>query len=297
MFRKMVVLAAMPLLIATACANEADQGAVEVRTGAAAVSALRAAPDAVAEAGTSQFEMVMEMAMGDRSFEIVASGATDEAARQMSMSMDMGSMFNLFATEGEEVPDGFGEGTLEMVIDGDTVYFRSPLFDMLTGTSGWLSASMEELGGDTSELAMGTSDPSAVLEGLRGIGGEPQAVGQEEIRGVPTTHYEASMSLADALEDVPESERADVEAALEQLGDLDGAEIPVDVWIDEDGLPRRMQMDMGAAFGALAGEDATVTMTIDVFGYGEPVDIEIPAADEVTPISETLGGLEGFLGS
>ena len=43
--------------------TKADDGAVEVKTGDAAVSALRAAPDAAADAGTARFEMVMEMAV------------------------------------------------------------------------------------------------------------------------------------------------------------------------------------------------------------------------------------------
>ena len=71
--------------------------------------------------------------------------------------------------------------------------------------------------------------------------------------------------------------------------------MPVDVWIDGDGLPRRMTVDMGATFGsASAGEDAGATMTIELFDYGQPVDIEIPSADEVTPFSEVMGGLGGF---
>jgi hypothetical protein len=211
------------------------------------------------------------------------------------MSMDMGSLFDALASEGEDVPAGF-DGTMEMVFDGDTAYVRSPLFDLFTGASGgWISMSMEELGADASQLGVGGSDPSALLEGLRGIGGDPQPVGTEDVRGVPTTHYEASMSLSDALANVPEDQQDEVKASLEQLGDVESAEIPVDVWIDEDSLPRRMQMDMGALFGGLGGgEDTTMTITLEFFGYGEPVDIEVPSGDEVTPLSDVPGGAEAF---
>ena len=295
MFRKVAVAGAISLLL-VACANEAEPDEVSLQTGDAALAALRAGPEAAAEAGTAQFEMVMEMTAMGQSFEITATGAYDKDAQQGSMSMDMGSLFQQLAEAGEEMPD-IGDGTMTMVFDGDTAYVRSPLFDLFTGTSGWISLSMEELGADASQLGVGGSDPSALLEGLRGVGGDPEVVGQEDVRGVPTTHYRASMRLSDALADVPESERDEVKAALEQLGDVETAEVPVDVWIDEDDLPRRMQMDMGALFGAVAGgDDATMTMTLELFGYGDPVDIEIPPADEVTPLSETLGG-DALLGS
>ena len=115
------------------------------------------------------------------------------------------------------------------------------------------------------------------------------------MRGVATTHYEATMDLARALEEAPAHQRARLEEMFEQLGggdDLADVEIPVDVWVDDDDLPRRLRMDMGQVLGA-AGTRGEMTMTMDLFDYGEPVDIEIPSADEVTPFSEALGGFGG----
>jgi hypothetical protein len=294
MFRKLVLLVATALLVAAACADEGDAGAVQVKTGDAAVSALRSAPGAAAEAGTARFEMVMEMAVLDDAFEIVATGAYDADAARMSMSMDMGALFEqLAATAGGSLPGAFGDGAMEMVVDGDTFYIRSPLFEMFTGASSWLSMSPDEVAGGGG-LGVGSSDPTSLLESLRGVAGEPEVVGQEDVRGVETTHYRATMSLAEALEEVPEGERAKVEAALEQVGELDDAAVPVDIWIDGDDLPRRMRLDMGAALGALTGSEGSMTMTLELFDYGEPVDIEVPSPDEVTPFSEVMGGLGDF---
>jgi hypothetical protein len=291
MFRKVALVLASPLLLVTACAKEGDQGAVEVKTGAAAISALRAAPDAVAEAGTAAFEVVMDMTVEGQTFQLTATGVVDAAAERMSMEMDMGSMFEQLAAEtGEEIPAGF-DAPWEMVADGSTFYMRAPMFEMF-GASGWLSMTPEDLG--TSEEAMGLGagayDFTKTLESLRGVVGEPDVVGQEDIRGVATTHYAAMMDMEEALANVPEEQRAALEAQLDQLGD---AEIPVDVWIDGDDLPRRMRMDMGAMFASLGLGDGGVTMTMDFFDYGEPVEIDIPSADEVTPFTEALGGLGG----
>jgi hypothetical protein len=60
----------------------------------------------------------------------------------------------------------------------------------------------------------------------------------------------------------------------------------VDVWIDAEGLPRRQSMDIGSAFGSLGLGDSSVTMTIEYFDFGDPVDIQVPSPDEVTPFGD-----------
>jgi len=301
MFRKVALVLAAPLLLTAACAKEGDDGAVDVKTGDAAVSALRAAPDAVAEAGTAAFEVVMEMSVEGESFDMVASGVIDAAAEQMSMEMDMGAMFDQLAgATGEEIPPGFDE-PWEMVAEGSTFYMRAPMFEML-GVQGWLEVSPEDLGTSEEAMGLGTGayDFTKSLESLRGVVGEPEVIGEEEVRGVATTHYAATMDLEEALAQAPAEQREALEAQLDQLGgsgEVGEAEIPVDIWIDGDDLPRRMRMDMGSMFAGLGLGDASMTMTMELFGYGDPVEIVVPSPDEVTPFSEAMGGLGEGIGS
>jgi hypothetical protein len=208
MFRKLALVLAAPLLLVSSCAKEGD---AEVLTGAAAVSALRAAPEAVADAGTARVEVVMEMAMMGESFDITASGVVDAAAEQMQMEMDMGALFDqLGESTGEAVPPGL-TGTMEMVADGSTFYMRAPMFSML-GVDGWISMTPEDLGTTAEALGLGAGayDFTQMLESLRGVDGEPEVVGQEEVRGVETTHYRASIDLARALAEVPADQRDEV---------------------------------------------------------------------------------------
>jgi hypothetical protein len=301
MFRRAAGLLAAPLLLITACANEADEGAIEVRTGAEAVSALRSAPDAVTDAGTARVELVMEMSFDGHSTELTATGAVDRAAQQMSVEMDMGAVLReAAAADGEELPAGF-DGPWEMVADGSTMYVRAPVFELL-GASGWLSLDPEDLGttAEAMGLGAGSFDFTQTLESLRGVVGEPEVVGEEDVRGVPTTHYHASMDLSEALDHAPAAQREELEAAFEQLASSDGlddADVPVDIWIDEDDLPRRMRMEMDSMFAALGMGDGSMTMTMEWFDFGEAVDITVPSADEVTPMTEALGGLGAGLGS
>jgi hypothetical protein len=298
MFRKVALVLAAPLLLVSSCAKEGD---AEVLTGDAAVSALRAAPDAVADAGTASLEVVMEMAMMGESFDITATGVVDADAERMRVEMDMGDLFDQMAdSTGQELPPGL-TGTMEMLADGSTFYMRAPMFSML-GVDGWISMTPEDLGTTAEALGLGAGayDFTQMLESLRGVDGEPEVVGQEEVRGVETTHYRASIDLARALAEVPADQRDEVQAAFEQLGggeDLSEVEMPVDVWIDADDLPRRMRMDMGALFAAAGLGDGSMTMTMDFFDYGEPVDIEVPSPDDVTPASEAFAALGGEIGS
>ncbi len=296
MFRKLIVTLAAPLLLVAACADEADRAAVEVRTGAEAASALRSAPDAVTESGTAAFEMVMDMTVDGQSFDILATGALDAAAQRMSMEMDMGAMFQrLAAADDEEVPAGFDE-PWQVVADGTTVYLRAAMFRMLTGADGWLSVTPDALGPGAEGLGLGAGsyDFTELLDTLRGVVGEPEVVGQETVRGVETTRYSITMDLATAIERAPADQRERLEAQLDRLGVSADAGVPVEVWLDADDLPRRLRMDMGSMLaGTDLGDGATAAMTLEVFDYGEPVTIDVPSADEVTPFTDLMGGLLG----
>ena len=310
MLRKTALLLSALLFFATACAEESDDAGLDVEAGEARseeevdadpVRALRAAPDAVTEAGTAAFEMVMEGSMQGQAFEFTATGVVDGTAEQMSMEMDLSEMMESLAeAEGQQLPPSFSE-PWRMVADGDTMYVQAPMFEML-GIEGWISMTPEDMGtsADAMGLGAGAYDFTQTLESLRGVTGDPERVGEDEVRGVEATHYEATMNLGEALEQAPEEQREQLEAAFDQLGggeELDEVDIPVDVWIDDDDLPRRLQMDMGSMFAAAGMASGEMTMTIEMFDYGEPVDIVVPSPDEVTSFAEALGGRAGVGGS
>jgi hypothetical protein len=292
MHRRLLAALAAPLLLTTACATEADD-TVAVESGVAPVAALRAAPEAADAAGTARFELTF--AISDPEFGEVAFGGTgayDTDAGRMEMELDLGAMLAGLAPDTEGMPEGIDE-PVEILIDGTTTYVRIPFLEALTGEAGWLSASAEDLGPaeDLLGLGAGSTDPSQVLEALRGVADDVEVAGEDEVRGVPTTRYTATVDLAAAVAEVPEAQRAQVEEQLEAL-DGDGT-VPVEVWLDGDGLVRRMAMDLA---GVVPGGTGTATMTMELFDYGEPVDIEIPSADEVTPLLDVLGGFGGAFG-
>jgi hypothetical protein len=291
MFRKLALALVAPLLVAAgACAQPADEATV--LTGDAALAALRTAPDAAAAAGSGRFDMTVSFSSPEGAFELTSTGGY--SGDQMMMEMDLGSALAGLAEEtGETLPEGFDE-PMQIVVDGTTVYLRIPMLQSLTGDDGWLEATPEDLGAaGPLGVGGGTNDPSQLLETLRGVGGDVEDKGPDEVRGVATTRYGVTVDLAKALEQAPAEQREMLEAQLKGL-DTSLADVPVDVWIDGDGLARRLVMDLDAVAAPAMGAGGSATMTIEFFDYGEPVTIEIPSPEDTRPFSQVLGGLGGI---
>jgi hypothetical protein len=143
----------------------------------------------------------------------------------------------------------------------------------------------------TAELPAGTSSAGTQnfgdqLAALRGAG-DVQETGHEVIRGVETTRYHAEIDTQRALDRVDAADRDSVQKALELFGDS----MPMDVWIDGDGLPRRVAMKIRTT---AAGQSISVDERIDFYDFGADVSVEAPPADEVMPMTDfqaLAGGL------
>lgn len=297
MLRTLALALCAPLLLSTACASEADHTERDllVDPGDAELVALRGAPDAAAEAGSARFEMTFSFDGPDGPVEMVATGAYDRD--RLSMELDLGSLLqDLGGAAGGAAPAGF-DAPMQVVVSEETVYLRVPLLEALTGTSGWLSAAADELGAGADALGVtgATTHPARLLETLRGITADLDGRGEEEVRGVTATRYAGTIDLDDVLAGAPADERAQLEAELDQLGAPGSRSVPVEVWIDADGLVRRLSMrfDGIAADEGPIGVPGSATMTLELFDFGLPVEVELPAPGEVTPMSDVLPELTG----
>jgi hypothetical protein len=146
----------------------------------------------------------------------------------------------------------------------------------------------------------GTTDPSAYAGLFAGVF-DVRASGEVDIAGVATTRYVGAIDLAKVLEgfsdvigeDVDEETKKGLEAAVKQFGALGIDEkIPFEIWIDDEGLPRRQRITMD--FGDLVPgtEEAVLDMTVDYSAFGEPVEVEVPKASQVTDITDQMGEMD-----
>jgi hypothetical protein len=237
---------------------------------------------AVYEAGSYHQELRMSMSAEGQSFSITAEADVDNATKQAAMTMDLGMM----------------GGEMEMVMDDGVIYMRSPAFE--GAPTPWVSldpskmdpAAAAQFGG----FGAGTTDPSAYAGLFAGVF-DVKASGEADIDGIATTRYTGTIDLQKVLEgfvdvvgeDADAKTTEQLEAAVEQFEAL-GIEgkIPFQIWIDEEGLPRRQRITMD--FGDLVPGtgDAEMEMTVDYSAFGEPVDVELPKASEVTDVTKMM---------
>jgi hypothetical protein len=134
------------------------------------------------------------------------------------------------------------------------------------------------------------------MQFLRGASDDIEELGKEEVRGVETTHYRATVDLEEAAEqgaeigELSDEMREQLQAEIERMKAQTGLDtLPVDVWVDEDDLLRRMKMDLSFA---VEGEQVGMDMTMDFFDFGVDVRVARPPADQTIDITE-LASQEG----
>ena len=123
-------------------------------------------------------------------------------------------------------------------------------------------------------------DPRDVFGFLKAVSGSIEAVGSEEIRGVETSHYRATIDPAKLDELVPAAQRKASAASIDAARQAGIDELPLDVWIDADQRVRKLSIDLDAK---QPGTDASLkaSLVVELYDYGTPLELELPPADQV----------------
>lgn len=249
---------------------ESPGGNVEIESGSfegtGGAVFLNQAAEATSAVDTQKIWLEMEVTgvpeMGSMS--ITAEGAIDNKAGVSHMKMDMGSMFAGLDEMGDgsvDLPDDMG--VMEMIVDGDTSYVKSSLFSMVGEDSKpWMKMDTEEQGSVTNGTP---SDPSKFLDYLKSTGSEIEELGTEEVRGVETVHIRTVLDTEEVMANAAEDDLDDMQAQLDELGGS-FPEIPVEAWVGDDDMVRRLTMSFD--FDQLAEEEldgAGMTITIEMY--------------------------------
>jgi hypothetical protein len=173
---------------------------------------------------TFAYEAEIRRTHGTKAWDFTCSGAVDNAARRSRMSCtDPG-------------------GPNARITIGGVTYAKSP------GDGKWARF---ELPGSDDEPEL---SPVRMLDLLRDASRETARVGEEDVRGEPTAHYELTVGC----------EQAEIACDDESV---------VEVWVAEDGLVRRVAVD-----------EVGTSVTMEFFDFGVPVDVEVPPADQVEEV-------------
>jgi hypothetical protein len=244
------------------------------------------------EAGSSRFEFTMTMEGGGQSFTLRGGGALNYSPSRGSMTLDLGDLGEL---SGEEL----GDGRMQFVFDGLVYYMKFPEGMDELGVLGdkWLKIDLakagEETGIDLGALQQANQNPAQLMQFLRGASDDIEELGQEDVRGVETTRYRATVDLDEAAErgadigEFSEEMREQLKAEVERMKDQTGLEtLPVEVWIDDDGLLRRLQMDLSFP---VEGEQVSMDMTMDFFDFGVDVRVAPPPENQTVDVTALAG--------
>jgi hypothetical protein len=306
--RSVALLAAVGVVAVVAgCGGAGTSVSAETLT----PEALQQAAAASLEQKSSRFALDFDLAFPGMpgSFAFAGEGAFDPESERATMTIDLSSLAGLMGglmgglggqpdpgAPDFDDPEGW---KIDAIVDGKVVYLRFPaMASELPEGKSWVrmdttaSGADQAFGGLSGFEDFASQDPRELLELLEKVSGEIETVGAEDVRGTPTTHYRATIDLRDLGKLAPSAGDEDEQfgAMFDQLFEQAGlGEMPFDVWLDEEGLVRKVQASFSMA---PPGEDGSLeaSMGFELYDYGVAVDVTPPPAAEVVDASELENG-------
>lgn len=302
MRRYLAPLSILLALLAASCGSDSSPDVATLDEGVERF--VVAAAEQSADIESMRFSLEMAMGgladFGGEEVVVTMSGASTADGSRGEMRMDMSAMMGALGA-GDPMMGDLGMAMFDEPIEiryvDDRVYMSSSFMGMLFPVdTPWITfADTGEQDGPDMGIETDTVDPQELLVVLQGLGDDAEIVGTEEIDGVDTTHVRGRFSAANVADAA-----VDLEGLEEMLGELgstdaaalDDAVFDVDVWIGDDGIVRRLRfgIDDLAAMDPTADAGAYMTVTMNLTDIGEPVEVSIPPADQVTDIEDLFGG-------
>ncbi|MCF6476051.1 LppX_LprAFG lipoprotein [Nonomuraea sp. MG754425] len=164
-------------------------------------------------------------------------------------------------------------GGVRVVLRDDTVYVKVEALKQLLGaTKPWIKVPLSEMGesgevnqylGQIQQFDLGN------MTKLVTASQDVKSVGNESVNGEDTTHYSGTFPVEVAVQQLPADRQEQARRNLAELKD-----VKFDIWVAADGLPRKLALNGSK-------EGSTLDATLFFKGYNEPVDIQVPPADQV----------------
>lgn len=226
---------------------------------------------------------------------VTGAGTVDQRSNRSRIELDLRALQALIpAEDSTELAALLGDGRIAFVQDGRSFYVRMPYLAREAGASTpWIAMTLpEDIAGTSPGLTPGllgglgaAGSPTDYLAQLQEIDPTLRAAGPETVRGVATTRYSGTLDLRRLMgQNVPPEDARQFEAMMPFI---EAFKLPYDVWIDGDGFPRRLAavLDFGSFVPAgtpTSGPTPRLTLTYELFNFGTPDAIALPAASEVT---------------
>jgi hypothetical protein len=175
--------------------------------------------------------------------------------------------------------------TLSAILDDNLLYVRLPR--EVNGKQ-WVVIDLiesykQQVGVDVGPLLAYNSNPADALKNLESAG-DLEKIGKERLLdGSEATHYRGTIDLHKIAENAPADQREGLERAVNaMIAQGAPSQIPVEVWVGDDDLVRRMEMDVSVGSSKMA-------MRIELFDFGVTVNATPPPSELVATQQELQG--------
>ncbi len=252
----LALLGALAAAALSATAGCSESGAAaDGHPGGDPLSAVQRTADALAGAGSSRARTEMEMTSGGTRVTVSGDGAFDYAERRGLLRVVPPQ------AEGEPITELYAVGELYMKNRGAGV-----------PADKWLRLDTTRLA-DGNLVTNGATDPLTAAELLRGAR-EVRYVGEERVGDSLVRHYQGTADLDHAARAASPYARGALTAAAD--GFVHDA-VTFDVYLDEDGRPRRVRHEF-----ALSGDSPVrVASTVETYDFGAPAEVALPADRDI----------------
>ena len=176
------------------------------------------------------------------------------------------------------------ETTLAAVEDGPVTYLSSPIFERFADGAQWVRVDGSETDIDlpAAERAMGAINVREMLESARALAPNATRTVIEEVRGVRTTHFAGVLDPALEAEQAPAAR----DGLAANLPTESGVSPSSHLWIDEQGLVRRIEMATPVRAPSVGGY---MSIRVELYDIGVVPPIEVPSETEVFDATELRG--------
>lgn len=155
------------------------------------------------------------------------------------------------------------EGKMLVVVDGTKSYASSELLDSIPEGKKWMEVDYSSAKAGTPSSNPAEAGPQEGLKVLEHVL-NAEAIGKEDIEGVPTTHYRGTLPTSNKVFGV----------------ELHVTTSNVDVWIDAQDQVRQMHLVLSGSVGE-SNLSTTTEISINFVEFGRVPKIAIPNPDEV----------------
>ncbi|UNS96346.1 LppX_LprAFG lipoprotein [Streptomyces tubbatahanensis] len=180
---------------------------------------------------------------------------------------------------------GIGGEHLQQRVVGSTLYQELPekAAAQLPDGKTWSKIDLKKLQASTGGEQTGVQNPADSLAYSKSLSEKDvKKLGTEKVNGTKTTHYRVQLDLSK----LAKGDAAQEKKLRQQLGD----DVPIELWIDDEGRTRRQQVEVTVkpSNGAGPATPSKVKTVVNLSDFGTEVDVEAPPSGKTADMTDEL---------